>query len=214
MISEWMGNGWALAGFTAISFVLTHLMSYLFCNETGRARLAYIALFLGGAALLTSFHSALSTVNLAKAELLTDRLERAGEDIASEVSSSEKFLCEFNPIRTDFSPSNFDQIEEQRLVACGIFKKINIYMKSSWDKSRMAFAPPDIDFKTVKDPIWKHSVDRLERATKEHLLILDQISATQPQPWLLWSALEPFIISISWCLGLAAIPPFRVRNKI
>ncbi|MGS4989938.1 hypothetical protein ACVDG9_18390 [Roseibium sp. RP-7] len=214
MVPEWMGNGWVLTWFTAVALVVSHLTAYLLTDRKIRFWLAYSALFLGGAALLTSFHSAVGAVNSAKTELLADRLQRAGVDLIRDIAASKDFLCNFKGMRTPFSPPDFEEIETQRAAACNMFRQIKMYAETEWNSDGGAFVPPDVGLATVTDPVWKQSADRLGQVTTEYQILFDQLAEAQPQPWLFWSALEPFIISASWSLGLALMMFRRGRKCV
>ncbi|MCZ7453334.1 hypothetical protein [Rhizobium rhizogenes] len=213
MFPEWMGNGWALTGFTCGFLIVSHLISYFLRSKKIRFWLRYGALFLGGAALLTSFHSASRAVSAAKMELASGRLDRATVEVLREVAATQNHMCNFRGVRTSLSPPNFDEIEQLRQTMCAMFTRIKSYADEDWDKRQAAFTPPDVGLSSVTDLVWKQRVEQLQRVSNEHREALGEVSDLQPQSWLFWTALEPFVISASWSLGLALlVPPKRRRH--
>lgn len=212
-VPEWMGSGYVLGLFTTIVFILSHLISMILTSDRVRHALTYLALFLGGAALLTSYHTALGTVGEVKAKLLMDRLTRAEEDIVREIATGENYLCNFKGVRSAFSPPNFDEIESMRNSACATFQALRTYATQDWQRGETKFSPPDVGLKLITDPVWRQSAERLETVVREHDAVVASLAEVKPSPWLFWAALEPFIISASWCLGLALMVPPRWWRK-
>lgn len=212
MIPSWMGNGWTLTWFTVGSLFLSHAVSYFLANEKIRLSLAYMSLLLGGAALLTSFHSALGTVNTQKSQFAAANLESAQVDVHKEILAAEHYLCSFKGMRTANSPPSFDEIEEQRKLACQLFGAIKHYADTEWDPKKAVFAPPNANTVSIYDHVWRQSFDRLDQVVEIHAKALEALQRLQPEPWLFWSALEPFIIALSWSMGLALMLPARWRH--
>lgn len=211
MFPEWMGDSWTLVWFTCGALITSHAVSFFLHHRVARLLLAYAALFMGGTALLTSFHSASSAVNAAKLEITSDRLNRAGAELLEALSSAEEIICGLKFEKGSTSPPNFDEIEKTRHEICEMFKRTKSYAISDWDMKHSAFNPPDIGLASVTDEVWKQWVDDLQRVRDAHGKALSEVSDLQPQSWLLWTVLEPYIISASWSLGLALMIPARRR---
>lgn len=213
MFPEWMGNGWTLTYFTLGFLIASHLISYFLQSKRTRFWLSYAALLLGGAALLTSFHTASSAVNAAKLEYASRNLDRAAADLLEEIESTRRYMCNRRGVRTSMSPPNFDDIEELSKTICDMFTRIKSYADQEWGKKREPFNPPDVGLASVTDDVWKQSVESLQRVRDEYQKALTAVSELQPQPWLFWKALEPFVISAFWSLGLALLVPPRKSQR-
>lgn len=213
MFPEWMGDGTTLAYFTFACFIATHLILYFIPNKKIRLGLGYVALLMGGAALLTSFHSASSAVNAAKMELASDKLDRAGEEVKRSISATKSLICGLHFIKSDMSPSNFDDIEQMRKTMCDMFTRLEFYAENDWD-ARRDFTPPNVGLNSINDKVFKQWADELQQVSADHQHALVEVKQLVPQTWLLWTALEPFVISASWSLGLALLVPPRKRRRL
>lgn len=208
-----MGDGWTLLWFTASVFAASHVLAHFVRYKKLRFWVGYGSLFLGGAALITSFHSGLTDVNAVREELAKDRLGRAGREILDRVAWSEDYLCNFPAVKTSSSPSDFDEINAERVLACHVFQQIGSYATTQWDSASSPFAPTDDGLSEITDRIWRQSIERLEEASAEHAAALEALSQLHVQAWPLWSGLEPFLISASWSVGLALMVPVRRRKR-
>lgn len=212
MFPEWMGNGWALTYFTCVFFIISHLISYFLKSEKVRFLLTYAAIFMGGAALLTSFHSASSAMSAAKMKLASERVDRAGVEVKRAISATKNTVCGLSFISGPDSPPNFIEIETDRKSMCDMFTRLELYGSQEWNP-QSEFTPPNVGLSSIKSLVFRVWANDLQYASDEHQKARSEVILHRPQSWLFWTALEPFVISASWSLGLALMIPHRRRQQ-
>ncbi|MGO6740479.1 hypothetical protein ACC732_28455 [Rhizobium ruizarguesonis] len=213
MLPTWMANGPDLLIFSGVFFATFHILFYILGSETARNIGAYVAILLGGFAILTSYVNSEGVVNAQKSELLSTQVTRVGLDVEDQIERSENYLCGFPSIKLPTSPDNFDAIETDRLRACDVAKLYKQLAAREWRRGEQAFPTPDIGQATVTDRVWRQSLAEIERVADSYNALIAESQALKPRRWLLWAASEPFIISFSWCLGLSAVFPLRKRGR-
>lgn len=204
-------NWQKLGFFGAVAFVAAHFLMYWSRNSLRVHGLAlYLATMFGGFSLLLGIYQ--SDEQLAKWSRPTFELQRrsALEMLNERIGWERRYYCESHkPVRTQFSPANFDEIVAAEKATCLTMQALALRSRD-WVSSEEAISLPELKAPHFRFAMPEQSARNLSEIVEYYnepaaeLRRLDSVST--PTPLLVTLTLiGPYIFITSFMIGLASI---------
>lgn len=204
-------NWQKLAIFAIVAFFAVHFLMYRFRNNPGLHGIAlYLATLFGGFSLVLGIYQ--SDEQLAKWSRPAFELQRrsALEMLNEQVAWERRYYCESpKPVRTQFSPANFDEIVAAEKATCITMQALALRSRS-WASNEDAISLPELKASHFRAGMPEQSARSLLEVVGYYnepaaeLRRLDSVSS--PTPLLVTLTLVgPYIFITSFMIGLASI---------
>jgi hypothetical protein len=205
----WAGNWFLLVTFALVAATSAHLLLSRL-RGVGKARIGaeYLAVALGGAALISGTFQSNAQVAAWKMENLRPRIEGAAGLVKSGVEWAADFECSRTFHRTEWSPPNLDQIEAQRAEACRRLTRIRD-TQSTWLRPERS-----IDMRLFQQPPLRErwiasDTETVRAAVADYNAVMSQYLSFKragPTPLeVLFTIITPYAAALALALGLATV---------
>ncbi|QZD89429.1 hypothetical protein K3148_11495 [Qipengyuania aurantiaca] len=200
----------------AVLFIgASHAYFYRDRSEKAKRIGQYVAILIGGVGLVGIFYSSAGDRARFELEMLEYDKFRAQQDVLRAVDYVAEFACGAERVRSEFSPSNFDQIVASEAAACeaGTLLKIESPEWFEHENSIIVRSRPDAQ---ISDEIFLEPFQHLDKQITQYNLIQDDRGKNlkvlrQSDIEILMKILGPYAAILAFALGLGATC-FAVRE--
>lgn len=218
----WAGNLPAIATFLVVAFAITHTALWFRRSPRLHFWFNYGALLLGGLSLISTALQSRVTLAAWTYDLTTPRYEYQRREIGDSLDRAADLLCGSKFVKSDSSPSDFDDLVRQQARACAMVSRIKgtpAWITTSDD----AIAVPEVGQKAISDPWAKQFFGWIDNAVSEYNITarerreLVQKRATSPIDIEL-AVVGPYLAVLAFALASAAMlvpagPRIRRRSR-
>ncbi|MCC6926513.1 hypothetical protein [Novosphingobium sp.] len=207
MLLDWQKLGL----FAAIAAVAAHVCMFKLQSRPKVHKLAvYASALIGGCSLLLGLYQ--SDEQLAKWARPSLELNRKAElsMLTMQIESDRQYFCESpKAVRTEYSPSNFDQIVAAETAACGTMKTLKA-RSGIWESATNDISLPELKAEHFAIAMPQQSARELLRLAKAHNVAAAEVrrldSMGSPSALLLTlTAFGPYAFILAFTVGLASI---------